>query len=402
MKKKDILFLQQFFYPEYNSSATLPFDTAVRLAGEGYSVDVMCGYPYEYSENDDVPKKETVNNVNIRRIKYTRMDKKKKIGRLINYLSLTVAMFMRFFSMRAYKTIIVYSNPPILPLVAAWASKVFGCKLVFVAYDLYPEIAVRTDVISETGLIAKMMRYVNKNVYRQASAVVALSSEMKEYIVKNRKIAEEKVVIIPNWYEDEYTEAEDISKNAFYSVVKDRFAVGYFGNMGIAQNMEPIKDAMKYYKNDSDICFILAGHGAKHQEMMNLVEKEKIDNAYVYGFLKGQDYLDALKISNCAIISLEKDLTGLCSPSKTYGCMMQGLPIVAIMDESDVVRDARLGAGCHVSGDLSKNLIDLIGEMKADIPGCRKKGEVSRQIYLENYTPDICLNKYVELMKKIS
>ena len=27
-KKKDILFLCQYFYPEYVSSATLPFDTA--------------------------------------------------------------------------------------------------------------------------------------------------------------------------------------------------------------------------------------------------------------------------------------------------------------------------------------------------------------------------------------
>ena len=42
-KKKDILFLLQFFYPEYVSSATLPFDTASRLADEGFDVDVLCG-----------------------------------------------------------------------------------------------------------------------------------------------------------------------------------------------------------------------------------------------------------------------------------------------------------------------------------------------------------------------
>lgn len=49
MKKKDILFLCQFFYPEHNSSATLPFDTAVYLAEHGLQVDALCGYPKEYT-----------------------------------------------------------------------------------------------------------------------------------------------------------------------------------------------------------------------------------------------------------------------------------------------------------------------------------------------------------------
>ena len=51
-KNKDILFLLQFFYPEYISSATLPFDTATKLAEEGFSVDVLCGYPHEYTDEE--------------------------------------------------------------------------------------------------------------------------------------------------------------------------------------------------------------------------------------------------------------------------------------------------------------------------------------------------------------
>ena len=53
--KRDILFLCQFFYPEYNSSATLPFDTASYLAQNGYSVGALCGYPREYNTSGEVP-----------------------------------------------------------------------------------------------------------------------------------------------------------------------------------------------------------------------------------------------------------------------------------------------------------------------------------------------------------
>ena len=47
-EKKDIVFLCQFFHPEYISSAQLPFDTAKALAAAGYRVDAVCGYPREY------------------------------------------------------------------------------------------------------------------------------------------------------------------------------------------------------------------------------------------------------------------------------------------------------------------------------------------------------------------
>ncbi len=67
--KRDILFMCQFFYPEHNSSATLPFDTAKFLASRGFTVDALCGYPKEYNFDGEVPLEETVDGVNIRRVK---------------------------------------------------------------------------------------------------------------------------------------------------------------------------------------------------------------------------------------------------------------------------------------------------------------------------------------------
>lgn len=399
--KKDILFLLQFFYPEYISSATLPFDTALKLVDEGYSVDVLCGYPHEYTEKVGILRKETVSGINIRRVKYLQLDRKRKLGRIVNYLSLTVAILFHIFSMRKYKIVVVYSNPPILPLVAAWASKLFRCKLIFVAYDLYPEIALKTNTLSEGSAISRFMRHINQVVYRQASAVVALSSEMKAYMMQNRDISPEKIHIIPNWYQDEYRSRKADESHMFSQLLKDRFVIGYFGNMGIAQDMEPLKGAMRYYKNDSEVSFLLSGHGAKHGELQSMIEDEKIENAHLYGFLKGQDYLNALSTADCAIVSLEKGLTGLCVPSKTYGYMMQGLPIVAIMDDSDIVTDIHQGAGYQVAQHSADALIDIIREMKNDLQACRCRGKISRKIYLENYTPEICLEKYAQLLSAL-
>lgn len=401
-KKKDILFLLQYFYPEYISSATLPFDTARRLAEEGFSVDVLCGYPHEYTSEKKIPRSETVEKVRIKRVRYLQSDRKSAFGRIVNYLSLTVSIFFRLPSMRSYKTIVVYSNPPILPFVAAFASRFFKCKLIFVAYDLYPEIAVKTNAIAENGIVADVMDRINGFMYKEASAVVALSSEMKAYIAGHRNIDEDKVHVIPNWYEDEYEPRENEKENAFRALTKGRFVVGYFGNMGIAQDMEPIKEAIRYYKNDPTVCFLLSGHGVKHSEIGRMIEEEKIGNAYLYGFLTGRDYLDALRISHCAVVTLEKGLTGLCVPSKTYGYMMQGLPIIAVMDESDIVDDVRAGAGIHVPDRSGEDMIAAIEKLKNDPSDREKRAEITREIYSRKYTPDICLEKYVLLWKSLN
>lgn len=395
-EKKDVLFLLQYFYPEYISSAMLPFETATAFVKAGYSVDVICGQPDECLNFKDLPLKETVNGIGIQRLKYLALDKKSKIGRLVNYFSFTFATFLRLFKMRNYKTIFVYSNPPVLPLVAALASKLFGSKLVFIAYDLYPEIALKIGALNEGGIVSRVMKYINKKVYKRASAVVALSSEMKQFIKENRNISEDKIHIIPNWYESEQTAESE--GNEFRKLANGRFTVSYFGNMGIAQDMETVINTIVSLKDDKDVCFLLAGHGNKYASVEERLKKENVSNAYFFKFLKGQEFCDALSVSDMAIVSLEKGLTGLCVPSKTYAYMMKGLALIAIMRESDIVADAKSGAGIYAKNGDYEFIVEKIKELKNDTEAINAMKKKCREIYLEKYTREIAISRYIDLI----
>ncbi len=398
-RKKDILFLCQFFYPEYISSATLPYDTAVALKDAGYSVDALCGYPKEYAGEGTVPLQECVDGIHIRRVRYIQTGRKGFLGRLINYFSFTFMILLQLVRLSRYQAVIVYSNPPILPWVASWAKVLFGTKLIFVAYDLYPEIAVNTNSLGEGSIITRLMNHINRCVFRRADAVVALSGEMKRYILENREIAADKVFVIPNWYADEKKDAGE--ENPFRELCGNCFTVSYFGNMGTAQDMQTILEAMKLLKNDPGFCFLFAGHGNKVDRLRETIRKEAIENAYVYDFLKGRDFQNALAVSDCALISLEKNLTGLCVPSKTYSYMMQGIPLAAIMDESDITADIDAGAGCWVTNGEGEKLAAHIREMAADSGLHSRMGAACRRIYLEKYTTEICTGQYVTMMRQI-
>ena len=401
MKKRDILFLCQFFHPEYISSAQLPYDTVKALTAAGYGVDVLCGYPREYFDGQSVPAREDLNGIGVHRLKYIQLDRSGFLGRLVNYFSFTFMVFLHLWEFASYRTVVVYSNPPILPWMASWAKALFGCKLVFVSYDLYPELAVRSHAIREGNAICRLMNHINRSVFRRADRVVALSSEMKQFIEENREIDPEKVVVIPNWFEDQGTPTRNLEKNTFREMVNGRFVVSYFGNMGTIQDMQTILDTIRLLKDDHRIFFFIAGHGNKMEKLKHFISEEKLTNAVVLDFLHGRDYLDALQISDAALVCLDRGMTRLCVPSKTYSYMMQGIPLLAIMDECDIVRDIQSGAGLWVRNGESRRLAEEICRLREDPDRLSAMGEKCRALYLEKYTTPICTQKYVDLFRDL-
>ena len=392
-QKKDVCFLCQYFYPEYVSSATLPFDTAKALVENGFTVGALCGYPYEYYDKKIVLE-ENVDGIEIKRLKYLKMKRASKIGRIINYFSFIVKAFLRVKHLKKYKAVVVYSNPPLMPWVANVAKKRYGCKIIFVAYDLYPEIALRTNSIKSKGLIKRIMDRINKKFYPNVDKVVALSNEMKEYLVQNRNIAEEKITVIPNWYKDEYeslcqTNQTEITKN-----LEGKQVVSYLGNMGTCQDIDTILKVAKKMESDLRFVFLFAGHGNK-VDLVKSAISQGAKNIVYYDFLHGQDYLSVLKQTSYAVVSLEKDLCGLCVPSKTYAYMMYNKPIICIMDKkTDIAEDViNSESGVVVeNGEVDKIIEHLLSQNKE--PNIRER-------YLEKYTPHVTLGKYIDMVKEV-
>lgn len=401
--KKDILFLCQFFYPEYNSSATLPFDTAKRLHEAGFQVGALCGYPKEYIQCSNVPVEKTVEGIHIQRIRYLDMRRNLYLGRLVNYFSFTFHTFLNMKRCRDYRSLIVYSNPPVLPLVAAMAKKRYGCKLVFVVYDIYPEIAVRTHSISKKGIITKLMRHINRRVFASVDQVVVLSNQMKDFLVQNRNIAPEKVHVIPNWYADvcEKYNTPDPS-HPFTAKFGGHFTVSYLGNMGTLQDMETILEAACLLKDEPRVRFLIAGHGNKFEAIERYIQENDLENVHLYPFLHGEDYHQALAVSSCSIVSLLPHVAELCCPSKAYGYMMAGNPLLILMEDSDLVRDALDNDfGIQVPNGKPEELAQAIRDLMATPEKQPQRRAAAQRCFREKYTTDICTRQYVALFEKL-
>ncbi|MCC4044180.1 glycosyltransferase family 4 protein [Enterococcus gallinarum] len=403
--RKDVLFMCQFFYPEYVSSALLPYQTALGLRNAGLTIDIMCGYPKEYIGKEKIIlKKEVVEGMTIFRKKYLQLGRKNFLSRLINYFSFTATMILNIMKCRNYKVIIVYSNPPILPLVAIIAKKLFKCKIIFVAYDLYPEIAERTNAIQENSFISKVMRKINTKLFSNASQVVALSNDMKNFIVSEREIQSDRVTVIPNWATENFQIASIKSREFSKLREKYQIIVSYFGNMGTAQDIQTIIDVISNpFIPKNEIGFLFAGHGNKQEEIKNAIKRYGLVNCYLYDYLNGSEFNDALNITNLFIVSLEKDLAGLAVPSKTYSYYQAKKPVIAIMSENtDISKEIyENNAGISVKNGESEKLVNWLLLLLKDKNQVLQMEKNMKNAVTEKYNRGIQIEKYRKMVMKV-
>lgn len=252
-----------------------------------------------------------------------------------------------------------------------------------------------------------VMSFINKLVFRKSRKVIALSNEMKELLTRTRDPREsDQIEVIPNWYPDEFSKvSSSLISNPVLQNIRERnkLVVSYFGNMGICQDLDTIAKAIGELRNQKDIHFLFAGHGSKMEDLKAAIEKGVLDNVTVLGFLHGYDFWEALSISDCFIVSLEKNVTGLAVPSKTYTYMMAGKPVIAIMEEStDIAQDLLAHkAGFVVEHGKSGKLAMVLQGLRDSDLQRQSMGQNCRRLYMEQYTTEKCTQKYVELFREI-
>lgn len=401
MGKKDVLFLCQFFYPEHNSSATLPFDTAAYFAEQGLQTGALCGYPKEYTEKVNVPLKETVKSVSIKRIKYMELSRRSVLGRLINYFSFTMGALGNLFYIKDYKVVLVYSNPPVLPCIPIIANLLFHTKIVFVAYDVYPEVAYTSKSLQPGSLIDRVMKWINASLYARASMVVALTDEMNKFLLQHRpQLDPSRVCTIANWAHEKKTAPSEEAYHRF-GYQEGQFVVSYFGNMGICQDMETLLGAIRRTKENPQIQYLIVGHGSKKEQVSKIVNESPY--VKVLDFLVGKDFEQAVSISSVSIVSLEKGLMGTCAPSKYYSYLQGGHPVIAIVEKDSYlaqeVEQEKIGGFVEI-GD-SDSLADMVTELQKNPEQIAQMGRDAERLYNEKYQMQIGLKKYYNLVQKL-
>lgn len=392
-KMKKIVALNQYYYPENITTANLLVEMMSEISlDKEYEIDILCGYPNEYSQ-ERVLLTEEFNGHKINRILYNASSRKSFLGRINNYFSFTFGVWKNRKILKEADLVITFSNPPLNPIVPSLLKRKYGYKFIYVVHDLYPDIATQAKVIRKNGVIDFIFKRLNKYVFKKCDSIVVLSKDMKSYFIEKYG-HEKKVDIIPNWYKNPEKQPE-VSSHSKLNVI-------YGGNAGIVQDMDTIIQSFKQTDTNSQHTLFMAIHGKKTDEIKEYVEKQSIKNIQFLGYLPKQEYNHFLNQIDVAIVSLINEIYGTASPSKVYSYLALGIPIIFVGNRN--LEIAQIIERENIGFSIENNDVDqfVLALEKLSDPALRNiMSENARNLFIKNYELKICVKQYKSLFDKV-
>jgi len=376
----------------------------------GVDVEVVCGLPTILSRNKKTAKYIEHKGICIRRVWGTRFPKLNLIGRIINQFTFAISVFFYLLLHQPQKPILVLTNPPFLAFTCAILKTLrLGPSYIYLIFDVYPDTAVKLGVLKENGLLSRIWERLNTFVFKHASAIVVIGRCMKEVITKKMR----KYDLQPNgklhhisvWSDDKFISSASNQDNPLRKKwnLEGKFVVGYFGNMGRFNDMETIIRAADALKDKEDICFLFVGEGHKKQATMEYVARHNLQNCQFHTYVERQDLSYLMNLADVGVVSLLEGQEGLSVPSKAFGLMAAGVPIIAVMSaESEIALIVEEeNCGILVKPGEQKVLADSILQLYNDNAQLKQMGANALMAIREKYNLDKISRKYFDLIGQV-
>lgn len=342
MKKPGTVWvISEVYYPDEQGGGHFMTKLAEGLT-QTCNVHVICGFPYRFSGDGNIPGRESHNNVQIERCSSTRFGKNRLSLRIINFITISLSIFFKsLLKISRGDLVIVVTTPPSLPFFILAACKLVGAKCILRIEDIYPETLTATGVVGQKSALARVMTFLNRWLYRGMDHITVLGRDMRQLVEEriNNISKESKVTIVPNWTDLDLVAPIPRDKNRLISELglADKFIVQCAGNMGHAQGIENMFNTAEILREKNGIHFLFIGEGVKKEWMERTVHDKQLKNITILGQRPRSDQPNFLNACDVSIVSLVSGMKGAAVPSRLYNIMAAGKPVIAVSEEGSEV-----------------------------------------------------------------
>lgn len=315
--------------------------------------------------------------------------------------SFCILSLFRVFSSPPAGTLVLLANPPFYSIIGSWIRKFRGGRFVYILMDVYPDIMVRAGVLKEGGLAARILGRIARAPLRAADVVVVLGEDMKDIVIREGACPE-KVVMIRNWADPEKVFPVDHGENRFRRKwgLAGKFVVEYSGNLGVSHSFEDLLAVAEELADRDDIRFLFVGGGVRFREVEKEVVRRGLRNVVMRPYQDSSDLAQSLSVGDLHYVSLRNGFEGLVVPSKAYGIMAAGRPMVYQGSEGGEIARmiVREDIGMVVGEGDREKLRETILTLYKNRPLAERMGMRARQALEERYSASIGLEHYRKVL----
>ncbi|HEY7179582.1 MAG TPA: glycosyltransferase family 4 protein [Gaiella sp.] len=338
-----ILVLNQYYWPGVEATAQLLSQLCEALA-EDYDVTVVTGGLHGHQ----LPAEEVRNGVRIVRVRSTTYDRAQLHLRAANYASYLAETVLHALRGKRPDLVLCMTDPPVVGDVGLVVARRFGAPLLVISQDVFPEIAERVKRLRHPLVVGALRKLVALYL-RRADRVVAIGETMKLRLVQKGADAA-RVEVIPNWVDT--SELEPHPRRNPWSAeqgIDDAFVVMHSGNVGHAQDLDTLVRAATFLRDLERLQIMVVGFGARHGELTALAHRLEVTGTVRFlGYQPRARLSLSLSAGDLHYVGLARGLSGFVVPSRVYGILSVGRPVLVSADADSETARLVEEAGCGV------------------------------------------------------
>ena len=368
-----------------------------------HNVTVLCGRPsYDPTERRAWRPYQTEIAGRVRIIRagstdFPRFDMKKRVLNYLSYVALAIpgALFV------PCDAVVAMTDPPFQGIVGAIVAILKRKPYVYNIRDMYPDMAVGGSIV-EPGGIARVWEKLHRWALRRATRVIVLGEDMRARIIA-KGVEPSRVLIVRDG-------TEILPRNTplptpdpeVVSAIRGSFSfvLVHAGNLGFYGAWNTLVTAARNLASEG-VGLVFVGDGAQRSQIEAAAAGS--GNIRFLEFFPASKIPSVLAAADAHVITVKRGLEGVVAPSKMYGILAAGKPIVAVApkDTDAVSLGIQRGFAVDADPDRPAEVVNAVRALASDPNKLKAMGEAARAA-APDYDRVKELQKFVEIIDHLT
>ena len=393
-----ILVVNQYYWPGVEATGQLLSQLCADLSRD-YEVTVVTG---RLAAPQAGPGRTVHEGVEVVRVRSTAFPRRVLALRALNYLTFLAASIRAAVTAPRPQVVLCMTDPPVVAIVALAAARRARASLVVISQDVFPEIAVLLRRI-ENGVVVRLLRATIRAYLKRADRVVAIGETMRRRL-EAKGATPDRLRVIPNWVDTTFLEEKPHGNDWSREVVlADSFVVMHSVIVGFAQDLDTIVRSASFLRDLDDLSIAIVGDGARRDELKALASLLEVDQVRFFRYQAREALPYSLSSAHIHVVGLASGLSGYVVPSRLYGVLAVGRPVIATADADSETAELvdRIGCGVVVPPGRPELLAAAIRRAHDGEYDLQEMGRLARAYAVAEADRSVAVDRYRRLLAEL-
>lgn len=394
-----ILYFHQYFALPTGSTGTRSYEMARRWVAAGHRVTMICGR----AEACGLPNRTRFEaaGIQVRIVNSVYSQKHSFSRRIWAFIFFLTAGMLEGLRVKNIDVVYASSTPLTIGIPALLLKWLRRRPFVFEVRDQWPEVPISMGYI-RSPLLKKSLLWLERLIYKESSAVVALSPGMAEGVRQALGRIEKPILVAPNSADTQLFRPDiDGASVRIKMGWEDKLVVMHFGAMGTVNTLDFLVDIAEKIRHITNIHIVCIGEGKERHRLSERVNSLRLSNIEIHGPVEKERLPEMVAACDISTVIIGNyPIIEHNSANKFFDSLAAGKPILLNYSgwQREYLEKFNCGYGCQLceQGEYIQKLMDLCTQ-----PEKRKLlGQNARKLAEEIFNRDKIAASVLDLLER--